>query len=82
MERMAAKSQMTIPHEEHSFRSNRTLTHYNVNDYLPPTISAMSRTSVFASRQKEKVYTEPNDRVNSIEIMEVKRRLEKQEEER
>ena len=69
MERMAAKSLMGGSHEEHSFRSNRTASHYNINDYLPPSMGGLSRTSIFASRQKEKIYTEPNDRVNNLEVL-------------
>lgn len=82
MERHAAKSLVSGSQEEHSFRSNRTASHYNINDYLPPSLGGLSRTSVFASRQKEKIYTEPNDRVNSLELIEIKRKLERQEEER
>lgn len=78
MERKAVRS---INAEEHSFRSNRT-TNYNINDYLPPSFEAMSRTSVFASRLREKTYTEPNEKTVASEMAEVKRRLERAEEEK
>lgn len=67
MERIAVKSMVIGAQEqEHSFRTNRTATQYNINDYLPPSINSISRTSVFASRQKEKMYTEPIDKPNSL----------------
>jgi hypothetical protein len=74
MERMAIRS-TGAPEQEHSFRSNRTATQYNINDYLPPTINSFSRTSVVASRQKDKIYTEPNDRNTVIEANQIKKVL-------
>jgi hypothetical protein len=77
MERMAVRSQVTGPQDqEHSFRSMRSTTQYNINDYLPPSTCAFSRKSVYASRQKEKIYTEPNDRVAAIEVNEIKKKME------
>lgn len=78
MERKAVKTSIA---EEHSFRSNRT-SNYNINDYLPPSFETMSRTLVFASRLREKTYTEPNERTSASELTEVKRKLERAEEEK
>ena len=77
MERKAVKS---TSYEEHSYRSNRS-SGYNINDYLPPGVEAMFRVSVFASRMRDKIYTEPNERTTALEVAEVKRKLERAEEE-
>lgn len=41
----------------------------------------MSRVSVFASRMKDKIYTEPIERNSGLEMAEIKRKLERAEEE-
>lgn len=64
---MEKKGVRTTTAEEQSFRSNRT-SNYNINDYLPPAVEAMSRVSVFASRMRDKIYTEPNERSSALEM--------------
>ena len=69
MERIAVRSFVTGPQEhELSFRSMKSTTNYNIYDYLPPSVNGLSRNSVYASRQKEKIYTEPNDRAATLEV--------------
>lgn len=77
---MERKAMRTTTIEEQSFRSNRTSS-YNINDYLPPAVEVMSRVSVFGSRMRDKIYTEPNERSSALEVAEIKRKLERADEE-
>nr|BAK00602.1 predicted protein [Hordeum vulgare subsp. vulgare] len=83
MERNPTKTGKTTISESHdheySFRSNRALSHYNINDYLPPTFNSISRPSLLLAN--EKTYTEPNDR-NGGDVSEFRRMMEKNEEEK
>jgi hypothetical protein len=71
-----------VNEQEHSFKSNRAFTQYNIYDYFLPTFTSLSRTSQLRYQPKDKIYTEPNNKANRIEANELKCKMESYEEEK
>jgi hypothetical protein len=65
-----------------SFRTNKTITNYNLSDFLPPTRDIGSQKIQAAPRSREKITTEPFDRHRETEHNELTRKTQLLEQEK